>query len=111
MNMSNESLMKYLKLANVYKSNSSKKKTGLVEMFVYRHMNGKISKSDIKDISIDTAKKKLNDNNIYIKSLPGYGNSGLKRKEITANIKKDKTLINVQKEQLCENYFTHDIVT
>ena len=98
MNMSNESLMKYLKLANVYKSNSSKEKTGLVEMFVYRHMNGKISKSDIKDISIDTAKKKLNDNNIYIKSLPGYGNSGLKRKEITANIKKDKTLINVQKE-------------
>ena len=80
MNMSNEALMGYLELANVYKSNSSKKKTDLVEMIVYGHMNGKISKFDIKDISIDTAKKILSDNSISIKSLPGYGNSGLKRK-------------------------------
>ena len=61
MNMSNEALMGYLELANVYKSNSSKKKTDLVEMIVYGHVNGKISKSDIKDISIDTAKTILSD--------------------------------------------------
>ena len=57
-NMSNHALMSYLELANVYKSNASKKKTNLIEMIVYGHMNGKISKSEVKDISIDTAKKK-----------------------------------------------------
>ena len=39
-------------------------------------------------ISIDTAKKILSDNSINTKSLPGYGNSGLKSKEIMSNIKK-----------------------
>ena len=97
MNMSNEALMEYLELANVYKSNSSKKKTDLVEMIVYGHMNDKISKFDIKDISIDTAKKILSDNNIGIKSLPGYRNSGFKRKEIINNIKKSKCSIDVEK--------------
>ena len=97
MNMSNEALMGYLELANVYKSNSSKKKTDLVEMIVYGHMNDKISKFDIKDISIDTAKKILSDNNISIKSLPGYRNSGFKRKEIINNIKKSKCSIDVEK--------------
>ena len=57
-NMSNHALMSYLELANVYKSNASKKKADLIEMIVYGHMNGKISKSEVKDISIDTAKKK-----------------------------------------------------
>ena len=47
----------YLELANVYKSNSSKKKTDLIEMIVYGHMNVEISKSEVKDISIDSAKK------------------------------------------------------
>ena len=50
----------------------------------------KISKFDTKDTSIDTAKKILSDDSINIKSLPGYGNSGLKRKEIINNIKKMK---------------------
>ena len=68
-NMSNEARMGYLELANVYKSNSSKKKTDLVEMIVYGHMNDKISKFDIKDISIDTAKKILSDNSISIKII------------------------------------------
>ena len=40
MNMSNEALMGYLELANVYNSNSSKKKTDLVEIIVYGLMNG-----------------------------------------------------------------------
>ena len=55
--MSNHALMSYLELANVYKSNSSKKKTDLIEMIVYGHMNVEISKSEVKDISIDSAKK------------------------------------------------------
>ena len=97
MNMSNEALTEYLELANVYKSNSSKKKTDLAEMIVYGLMNDKISKFDIKDISIDTAKKILSDNNIGIKSLPGYRNSGFKRKEIINNIKKSKCSIDVEK--------------
>ena len=98
MNMTNESLMGYLELANEYKSNLSKKETDLVEMIVYEHMNGKISKYDIKDIYIESARKTLKDNDINIKSLPGYGNSGLKRKELLANSKKDKPSINVEKE-------------
>ena len=56
-NMSNHALMSYLELANVYKSNSSKKKTDFIEMIVYGHMNAEISKSEVKDISIDSAKK------------------------------------------------------
>ena len=88
MNMSNETLMGYLELADVYNSNSFKKKTDLVEMTVYGHMDGKISKSDIKDISIDTAKKILSDDSINIKLLPGYGNSGLKRKRSLIILKK-----------------------
>ena len=56
-NMSNHALMSYLELANVYKSNSSKKKIDLIEMIVYGHMNVEISKSEVKDISIDSAKK------------------------------------------------------
>ena len=56
-NMSNHALMSYLELVNVYKSNSSKKKTDFIEMIVYGHMNAEISKSEVKDISIDSAKK------------------------------------------------------
>ena len=44
MNMSNEALEGYLKLARIYESNSSKKKTDLIEMIVYRHIKNKINK-------------------------------------------------------------------
>ena len=37
--------------SKLYKSNASKKKTDLIEMIVYGHMNGKISKSEVKDFN------------------------------------------------------------
>ena len=39
-----------------------------------------ISIEDVEDISVKCAKKILNESNIIIKSLPGYGNAGLKKK-------------------------------
>ena len=40
----------------------------------------KINKDEINDITINKAQKILNENNIPLKSLPGYGNSGIKKK-------------------------------
>ena len=39
-------------------------------------------KKDLEDIKIKEAKQTLNKNNITRDSLPGYGNMGLKKKEI-----------------------------
>ena len=80
MNISGQSLRIYLKLANIYDGISSKKKTDLIEMIVYGYMNDKLKKVKIEDISINKAHKILSDKNINIKSLPGYGNLGLRKK-------------------------------
>ena len=39
MNISIQSLRDYLRLANIYKGTSTKKKTDLVEMMIYGHIN------------------------------------------------------------------------
>ena len=57
MNMSNEALEGYLKLARIYESNSSKKKTDLIEMIVYGYINNKINKKCITGISNADADK------------------------------------------------------
>ena len=57
MNMPNEALEGYLKLARIYESNSSKKKTDLIEMIVYGYINNKINKKCITDISNADADK------------------------------------------------------
>ena len=98
MNMSNEALEGYLKLARIYESNSSKKKTDLIEMIVYRHINNKINKKCITDISHVDVDKILKEHGINIKSLPEHGNVGLKRKEILENVYNEKSSINIQKE-------------
>ena len=51
MNISTQALRDYLRLANIYKGNSSKKKTNLVEMIVYGCITNKLNKNEIKDIS------------------------------------------------------------
>ena len=58
------------------------KKTDFVEMIVYGHITDKINKMRIEDISKKEAKQILRSNKILVKSLPGHGNIGLKRKEI-----------------------------
>ena len=59
MNLSAVALRKYLKLANIYRTNSSKKKTELVEMIVYGCITNKLNKKEIEDISIKEATKIL----------------------------------------------------
>ena len=64
----------------VRKRTLRKKKTDPIEMIVYGYMNGKLRKVKVEDISINKAHKILSDKNINIKSLPGYGNLGLRKK-------------------------------
>ena len=59
MNLSAVALRNYLKLANIYRTNSSKKKTELVEMIVYGCITNKLNKKEIEDISIKEATKIL----------------------------------------------------
>ena len=61
-----QSLTVYLRLANIYNSNSNKKKTDLVEMIVYRCMINKISKEPIRDNSMNRALNILKKHGIYI---------------------------------------------
>ena len=59
-----------------------KNKTKLIEMIVYGCITNKLNKEEIEDISINHIKQILNKNGTLIKSLPGYRNSGLKKKDI-----------------------------
>ena len=82
MNISSQALRSYLRLANIYDGNSNKKKTDLVEMVVYGCMINKIRKEPITDISSNRVNTILKENNILIKSLAGYGNSRLRKRDI-----------------------------
>ena len=82
MTVSNQGLRDYLKLANIYKGDAIKKKTDLIEMIIYGCITNKLSKEKIEDISAKHAQQILDKNRIMLKSLPGYGNSGLMKKEI-----------------------------
>ena len=94
MNISTESLRDYLKCANIYKGNTSKKKTDLIEMIVYGCITDKLNKEGLEDISSKQANQILNKSNITVKSLPGYGNAELKKKDIKPCIK-EKPFIKV----------------
>ena len=87
MNVSTKGLKDYLECASIYKGTSPKKKTDLVEMIVYGCMTGTLNEKDLEDISIKQANQILNKINITIDSLPGYGNMGLKKKEIKSHVK------------------------
>ena len=82
MNIPAQALGNYLRLANIYKSNSSKRETNLVEMIVYGCITNKINKNEIEDISPKETHKILKEYEIILKSLPGYGNSELKRHDM-----------------------------
>ena len=82
MSMSSKSLRSYLKLANIYDENSNKKKTDLIEMIAYGSITNKLSKKPIKDILLNKAMSILKEKDILIKSLPSYGNLGLRKKDI-----------------------------
>ena len=84
MNISSESLRYYFKCGKIYKGISSKKKIDLVEMVVYGCVADKIIKMGLQDITKKEANQIFSADKIKIKTLPGYGNLGLKRKEILA---------------------------
>ena len=51
MNVSTSTLRKYLKFANIYKVESTKKKTELTEIIIYGCIINSINKYEIKEIS------------------------------------------------------------
>ena len=93
MNISSQSLRGYLKLASIYDGNSNKKKTDLVEMIVYGCMINKLNKEPIKDILINRTINILKEHDISIKSLTGYGNIGLGKKDIKSYVSECLTKI------------------
>ena len=82
MSISTIALRDYLKLANIYKSNSSRKKKEHVEKIAYGCINNKLIKNKTEDISIKEANKILKEKEFILKSLPGYGNAELKKKDM-----------------------------
>ena len=80
--VSSNALRAYLGLAEVYDGNANKKKSDLIEMIVYGCMNGKLKNKVVDEISVKRAYTILRENNINFKSLPGYGNMGLRKKDI-----------------------------
>ena len=61
MNVSTSALRKYLRLANIYKGESTKKKAELTAMIIYGCITNNINKYEIKEISKDQANKILRD--------------------------------------------------
>ena len=80
--VSSRALRAYLGLAEVYDGNANKKKSDLIEMIVYGCMNGKLKNKVVDEISVKKAYAILRENNVTVKSLPGYGNMGLRKKDI-----------------------------
>ena len=80
--VSSNALRAYLGLAEVYDGNANKKKSDLIETIIYGCMNGKLKNKVVDEISVKRAYTILRENNINIKSLPGYGNMGLRKKDI-----------------------------
>ena len=93
-NISTQAFKDYLKSANINKANASKKKTDLVEMIVYGCITDKLNKKVLEDISTKQANQILNKSKIMVKSLPGYGNAKLKKKDIKPSVK-EKPFIKV----------------
>ena len=60
-------------------------------MIIYGYITNKLNKKRIEDISINKAHAILKDKDICIKSLPAYGNLGLRKKDIKPH--DDKMLI------------------
>ena len=75
------------RMREYFKGNSSKKKTDLIEMIVYGWITDKLNNEGIEDISWKQTNQILNKSNITVKSLPGYGNAELKKKNIKPYVK------------------------
>ena len=81
--------LKDLKCPSIYNGSSTKKKTDLIEMIIYRCMTGTLDKREIEDISNKEAKHILNKNKVSINLLPGYGHMGIRKKDIKPCVKEE----------------------
>ena len=63
-------------------------------MIIYGCITEKLHKKEIEEISIKQANQILNKANITVKSLPGYVNAELRKKEIKP-FAKEKTFIDI----------------
>ena len=81
-NFLNEVSSQSLRLANIYDGNSNKKKSDLIEMIIYGRMNGKLKNMNFDDISNNKANSILKEKDISMKSLSGYGNLGIRKRDI-----------------------------
>ena len=99
--VSSRALRNYLGAAEVYDGNANKKKSDLIEMIIYGCMNGKLKNKIVDEISVKNAHTILRENNINLKSLPGYGNMGLRKKDIkpyVENKSDGKSSVNIRFE-------------
>ena len=94
--VSSQSLRSYLRLANIYHGNSNKKKSDLIKIIIYGYMNGKLKNMDFDDISNNKVNSILKEKRISIKSLPGYGNLGLKKGDLKTYEKNEKCSIKLK---------------
>ena len=67
-----------------------KKKSDLIEINIYGSMNGKLNNMDINDISNDKVSTILKEKEISVKSLPGYGNLGLRKRDLKSYDENEK---------------------
>ena len=98
--VSSQSLRSYLRLANIYDGNSNKKKSDLIEMIIYGCMNGKLKNMDVSDISNNKSHSILKEKDISIKSLSGYGNVGLKKKDLKPYVENEKSSIKLMNQKV-----------
>ena len=94
MNTSAQVLRDYLECANIYKGTLPKKKSDIIEIIVYGCITEKLNQKKIEDISTKQANQILNKSSLIVKSLPGYENAELRKKEIKAHVK-EKSFIQV----------------
>ena len=92
---SSQSLRSYLRLANIYDGNANKKKSDLIEMIFYGCINGKLKNKQIDDTSINKSHAILKEKGISIRSLPGYGNRGLRKKDIKPYVENNECSIKI----------------
>ena len=60
MNVSTQALRDYLECAKIYEGNSTKKKTGVIEIIIYGCITEKLNKNGLEDISTKQANLILN---------------------------------------------------
>ena len=62
-------------------------------MITYGCMNGKLKNMDVSDIFNNKSHSIWKKKDISIKSLPGYGNLGLKKKDLKPYVENEKSSI------------------